>query len=45
MTIFVDSLKRLYKSEKITLSQVKELLNNKKIVEEEYLYIIGKDGK
>ncbi len=41
MTIFVQSLSRLYKLEKISLDKVKELLNNKKITQEEYDYIIS----
>ena len=45
MTVFVESLRRLNIINKVTLEKVKELLNNKKIVAEEYFYIIGKDDE
>ncbi|MEE1445851.1 hypothetical protein [Faecalibacillus intestinalis] len=42
MTIFVQSLSRLYKIDKISLDKLNELLENKKITQEEYDYIISK---
>lgn len=42
MTIFVQSLSRLYKIAKISLDKLNELLENKKITQEEYDYIISK---
>lgn len=45
MNEFVNSLKRLYDSEKISKEQIDMFLNNKKITVEEHLYILGKEGK
>ena len=39
MRPLVESLRRLYKSGKITKEKVDELYNNNKITEEEYNYI------
>lgn len=39
MTIFAESLKRLYKEDKVTLSKIKALLNENKITQDEYEYI------
>lgn len=41
MRALVESLRRLYKSGKITAEKVAELLTEGKITEEEYEYIIG----
>lgn len=40
MSMFVESLKRLYKSEKVTLVKLDQLKTNGKVTEEEYKYII-----
>ena len=42
MTIFVVSLKRLYKNDNSLLGKIKELLNNEKITQDEYDYIVNK---
>ena len=42
MTIFAESLKRLYENGKVSLDKIKELLNSKKINQEEYNYITNK---
>ena len=39
MRVFVESLKRLYKSGKVTLTQIQAYLANGKITTEEYDYI------
>ena len=41
MSRFVESLKRLYKSGKITEEKLAELLAEGKITQEEYDYIMG----
>lgn len=41
MSVFVESLKRLYESERITDTRVAELLTAGKINQEEYAYIIN----
>lgn len=41
MRALVESLKRLYKSGKITAERVEKLLTDGKITQEEYEYIIG----
>lgn len=41
MTDFVESVRRLFSNQKITLSQVKTLLAAKKITSEEYTYILN----
>ena len=41
MTIFVESLKRLYKNDNSLLEKLKELLNNEKITQDEYDYIVN----
>jgi len=40
MNQFVESLKRLYQNEKITIEKVIELFEDKKITEEEKWYIL-----
>ena len=40
MTILVESLKRLYSDEKIDIINVKKLLEENKISQEEYDYIV-----
>lgn len=42
MTVFVESLKRLYKDKKITLEKLESLLNENKISRKEYDYIFKK---
>ena len=42
MTIFVETLKRLYKDERITLEKVTSLLKDKKINQKQYDYIVSK---
>ena len=42
MTVFVESLKRLYKKDKSLLVKIKELLKNEKITQDEYDYIVNK---
>lgn len=42
MTDFVESIRRLFSNQQITLSQVKTLLTAKKITSEEYIYILNK---
>lgn len=41
MTEFIESLKRLYLSGKLTVEKAEELFNKKKISKEEYMYIIS----
>ena len=41
MRIFVESLKRLYQKEKVTLEQVKERVQTGSISNDEYHYITG----
>lgn len=40
MRTLVDSLLRLYRSGKITEQQLKKMVSNKKITQEEYNYIV-----
>ena len=42
MTVFVESLKRLYKKDNSLLEKIKELLKNEKITQDEYDYIVNK---
>lgn len=42
MTVFAESLKRLFSEGKTSLSKIKELLKNKKITQKEYDYIVNK---
>ena len=42
MTDFVESIRRLFSNQQITLSQVKTLLTAKKITSEEYIYFLNK---
>jgi len=39
MSEFIESLKRLYRSEKLTLTQIENLLKNGMITQEEFDYI------
>ena len=41
MNQFVESLRRLYKDEKINISKLEELLSSNKITKNEYEYIIS----
>lgn len=41
MTIFVESLKRLYKDGKVDYDKIVELLSNGKINDNEFEYITG----
>ena len=43
MNVFVESLKRLYKNNKIDIIKIDELFQSKKITEEEKDYILGKE--
>lgn len=45
MTEFVKSLKRLYWNKKITNTKLKGLLESKKISDEEFKYILRKEGE
>lgn len=45
MTEFVKSLKRLYWNKKITDTKIKELLESKKISDEEFEYIFRKEDE
>lgn len=40
MSIFVESLKRLYSGGKVTLTKLDSLKSDKKITDDEYAYII-----
>ena len=40
MTVFIDSLKRLYQNQKVSLEKIQDLLKGNKINTEEYYYII-----
>lgn len=40
---FVESLRRLYQNEKMSIDKVDELFENGKITEEEKLYILSED--
>ena len=41
MRIFVESLKRLYKEQKVTKDKIISLFDNKKLTLEEMMYILG----
>lgn len=41
MNILVESLKRLYRNEKITIDKLQEMLVNKSIKKEEFEYIVN----
>lgn len=41
MTLFVESLYRLYKNEQVTKEKIDEFLSFKKITKQEYDYIIS----
>lgn len=43
MTIFVESLKRLYEDNKVNKNKIDELFQSKKITEEEYNHILRKE--
>ena len=43
MNVFVESLKRLFENQRITMEKVEDLFKNKKINQEEFNYIIGKE--
>jgi hypothetical protein len=45
MSVFVESLKRLYKNMKVTEEKIVELYVSKKITEEEKLYILDVENK
>lgn len=44
MTEFINSLKRLYDTKKISKEKIDMFLEEKKITLEEHLYILGKEG-
>ena len=41
MSVFAESLKRLYVAKKLTKKQIKAQLDNERITQEEYTEIIG----
>ena len=41
MTLFVESLARLYKNKQVKKEKIDELLSSKKITQQEYDYIIS----
>ena len=41
MTLFVESLYRLYKNKQVKKEKIDELLSSKKITQQEYDYIIS----
>lgn len=41
MTILIESLRRLYVNKKITLEKIYSLLQDKKITQEQYNYIVN----
>ena len=41
MSQFVESLARLYRSDKISVTKIKKILDSKKINQQEYDYIIS----
>ncbi len=41
MSLFIESLWRLYKENKVNEKKLNELLNNKKITKQEYDYILA----
>lgn len=43
MSRFVQSLKRLYRAEKITKTRIDALVDNSEITQEEYEYIISNE--
>lgn len=44
MNQFVESLRRLYKMEKINREKLNELLSNEKITQQEYDYIVSAEN-
>lgn len=45
MSIFIESLRRLYKANKINMKKLEELLVFKKITQQEYDYIVSADNE
>lgn len=45
MNLFVESLKRLYKENKVDISKLQQLVSEKKIEEAELKYILEEGGK
>ena len=45
MSEFIESLKRLCESEKVSKEKIDKLLDSQKITVEEHLYILGKENK
>lgn len=43
-SLIVETMKKMYKEKKITITQVKNSYNNGVITIEEYDYILGKKG-
>ena len=43
MTILIESLKRLYKNQKINLDKIENLLKENKITQEQYNYIVSEE--
>lgn len=45
MSNFVESLRRLFLAQRLTLAQIKNLLVDKKITPEDYSYIINGESR
>lgn len=43
MNLFVESLKRIYEQNKVSIEKLKQLVSDKKITEIELKYILGKE--
>ena len=43
MNLFVESLKRIYEQDKVSIEKLKQLVSDKKITESELNYILGKE--
>lgn len=43
MSVFIESLKRLYEDNKVNINKLNQLLFDKKITETEFKYILGKE--
>ena len=43
MNLFVESLKRIYEQDKVSIEKLKQLVSDKKITEIELNYILGKE--
>ena len=43
MNLFVESLKRIYEQDNVSIEKLKQLVSDKKITEIELNYILGKE--